>query len=308
MATFLTANLGAIDRDASQLYAIKKAARQLSVSYGALAAVVHVESGGRSFAMVNGRPEPLIRFEGHYFHRLLSTSLRSQAVQSGLASSRAGDIRNPRTQANRWRLLRRARDIDRSAADQSVSWGIGQVMGANWKMLGYSSVAALVADARSGFDGQLRLMTRFIVQRDLLPHLRAADFAAFARVYNGPAYAKHGYHTRMEAAFRRFSGTYLPSHQRDWLGLGDFGPQVQELQKELRAAGEMIAIDGDFGPDTHRAVVRFQARSKLPVDGMAGPATRAALLAYLPVPQTQPNGLQLFRRFTQNLGRALQSS
>lgn len=303
---FQFAALGDIDRDAGQIYAIKKAARRMEVPHAALAAVVHVESAGRSFAMVNGRAEPLIRFEGHYFHRLLPATKRHQAIAAHLASARAGEIKNPRTQPARWDMLKRARAIDRDAADQSVSWGIGQVMGANWRMLGYGSVGALVADARSGFDGQLRLMTRFIVQRDLVPHLRAADFAAFARIYNGPAFAKHGYHTRMEAAFRRLSGAHPPMQQRDWLGLGDFGPEVEELQRELRAAGETVSIDGDFGPATHRAIVSFQARANLSVDGMAGPATRMALMAYLPTPETAELNVNPFRRFQLHLGRALQ--
>jgi hypothetical protein len=304
---FQFANLGEIDRDAAQAYAIKKAARHLDVSHAALAAVVHVESGGRSFAMVEGRPEPLIRFEGHYFHRLLPAAKRQEAVTGGLASPKAGAIKNRRTQSARWAMLERARAIDRAAADQSVSWGIGQVMGANWRMLGYGSVGALVADARSGFEGQLRLMTRFIVQRDLVPHLRSADFAAFARIYNGPTFAKHGYHTRMEVAFRRISGAHKPMDQRDWLGLGDIGKEVKNLQQELRAAGEMVATDGDFGPATHRAVARFQARQKLEVDGMAGPATRAALMSYLPTPQSAGRAFNFLNRFRLPLSRIIQT-
>lgn len=304
---FQSSKLGDVDRDASQAYAIKKAARQLDVPHAALAAVVHVESGGRSFAMVDGRAEPLIRFEGHYFHRLLPAASRASAKQAGLASARAGSVKNPRSQTARWTLLARARAINRSAADQSVSWGIGQVMGANWRMLGYGSVGALVADARSGFEGQLRLMTRFIAQRDLIPHLRSADFPAFARIYNGPAFAKHGYHTRMEAAFQRISGAHTQMGQRDWLGLGDFGPAVKELQVELRATGEMITVDGDFGPATQRAVARFQARQKLTVDGMAGPATRAALLTYLPAPQSSGPDWSFLDRFKLKLGNTWQS-
>ncbi|MEO0637302.1 MAG: N-acetylmuramidase domain-containing protein, partial [Pseudomonadota bacterium] len=265
------AKLGHIYRDAAQIYAIKKAARQMDVPWAALAAVVHVESGGQSYSLINGRAEPLIRFEAHYFHRLLPAVLRTRAQAEGLASPKAGAIRNPRKQTARWDLLERARSIDREAADQSVSWGIGQVMGANWQMLGYGSVGALVAEARSGFEGQLRLMCRFIQRRDLTGALRSTDFAAFARVYNGPAFAKHGYHTRMEAAFRRLSGKYIPAHERDWLGLGDFGAAVSDLQKELRAAGYSVTVDGDFGPATHRALLAFQSQNRLSADGLAGP-------------------------------------
>ena len=38
----------------------------------------------------------------------------------------------------------------------------------------------------------------------LLKHLRAKNWAAFARLYNGPAYASRGYHTRMAAAYKKY--------------------------------------------------------------------------------------------------------
>ena len=50
---------------------IAQLAKDLNVEPTALMAIVEVESGGRIFARVAGRHEPLIRFEGHYFDRLL---------------------------------------------------------------------------------------------------------------------------------------------------------------------------------------------------------------------------------------------
>ena len=47
---------------------------------------------------------------------------------------------------------------------------------------------------------------------------------------------------------------------------------VQQLQSRLG-----VAADGDFGPITLRAVRDFQASHRLVVDGIVGPATRAAL-------------------------------
>lgn len=71
-----------------------------------LMAVVEVESAGRLGAKVKGRVEPLIRFEGHYFYRLLSNKKRNLAVVQGLAHSRAGKVKNPMRQAFRWKMLR----------------------------------------------------------------------------------------------------------------------------------------------------------------------------------------------------------
>ena len=95
-----------------------------------LLAVAEVESGGRLFAKVAGKREPLIRFEGHYFYRLLPRAKRNRAVVAGLAHPVAGKVKNPLGQAARWKMLERACATDRPAALAATSWGIGQVMGA----------------------------------------------------------------------------------------------------------------------------------------------------------------------------------
>jgi Transglycosylase-like domain/Putative peptidoglycan binding domain len=53
---------------------------------------------------------------------------------------------------------------------------------------------------------------------------------------------------------------------------GDRGPAVKSVQRRLR-----VAVDGVFGPQTHRAVKRFQKRRRLEADGIVGPFTRRAL-------------------------------
>jgi hypothetical protein len=189
-------------------------ARELDVEPEALLAIAEVESGGRGFVIVGGRPEPLIRFEGHYFDRRLSAANRQRARSDGLASPSAGAIANPRTQAGRWALLGKACAIDAKAANESVSWGIGQVMGAHWAWLGYADVDALVAEARGSVAGQIRLMARYIDKAGLAAAVRRRDWEAFARGYNGPQYRRHGYHRKIAAAYHRFraeSGEPLPA-------------------------------------------------------------------------------------------------
>lgn len=56
------------------------------------------------------------------------------------------------------------------------------------------------------------------------------------------------------------------------------GWAVFALQKALSVAGEPTVGDGAFGPMTERAVRHFQDQAGLGVDGIAGPATQAALL------------------------------
>ena len=286
--------------DHSTRRAVAAQARAMRVEPAALMAVAEVESAGRATARVGGRDEPLIRFEGHYFHRLLPRAKRARAVKAGLASPKAGAILNPRTQKARWTLLGRARAIDREAADQSVSWGLGQVMGANWRRLGYGSVAELVEEARSGLAGQVRLMVRFIRAHGLDVALRKRDWRAFAQAYNGPAYARHDYHGRMARAYARHvrAGANAAGTQDDatadappplrppkagprWFDVegerpvlvaGARGEAVRRVQAQLS-----LPVDGLYGSMTRNAVRRFQRDRGLEQDGVVGPDTWAAL-------------------------------
>jgi cell wall-associated NlpC family hydrolase len=56
------------------------------------------------------------------------------------------------------------------------------------------------------------------------------------------------------------------------LSIGSRGDSVRQLQAKLG-----VAVDGDFGPRTDAAVRAFQRSHDLPVTGLVGPLTRAAL-------------------------------
>jgi peptidoglycan hydrolase-like protein with peptidoglycan-binding domain len=61
------------------------------------------------------------------------------------------------------------------------------------------------------------------------------------------------------------------------LGIGSRGADVRALQQFLAAQGMQVAVDGDFGPQTQRAVAEFQQRAGIPVDGTVGPQTYGAI-------------------------------
>lgn len=258
---------------------ITKAARELDVHPAALAAIADLETGLQAFAMVNDRQKPLIRFEGHYFDRRLSDGARKKARNQGLASPMAGAVANPASQGARWRLLAQAAAIDRKAAYESTSWGLGQVMGAHWAWLDYPSVEALADEALS-VTGQLRMMRVYIAKAGLAGALRNGDWAGFAHGYNGPAFARNDYHNRLRKAYERHAASWMDGG-RPVLQRGARGGEVRLLQTALRASGALLDVDGVFGTQTEAALRTFQAGKGLIVDGIAGPQSWAVLESYL---------------------------
>ncbi len=261
---------------------IEREAARLGVEAAALAAVIEVESAGKLYARVGDRDEPLIRFEGHWFDRRLDGPNRERARKEDLSSPRAGAVKNPVSQAQRWQMLDRAMIIDKAAALESVSWGIGQVMGGNWKTLGYSSVEELVAEARAGGAGQLRLMIRYLECTGLVPALKRRDWAAVAGGYNGPRYRTNAYDRKLAEAYQRLAGRehrHAPDQgtRSTVLRPGMRGEAVAELQRQLSATGHPVVADGVFGGRTAAAVRAFQKAHRLAADGIVGPATASAL-------------------------------
>ena len=264
--------------DAKDLAYITAQAKLLDINPNALLAIIEIESGG-----LIGNPHPIIRWEGHYFDRLVPAKLRSVARAQGLSSPTAGKIKNTKSQSGRYDILNRAAAIDKEAAYSSISIGVGQVMGAHAKDLGYASAEAMFNRAKQGLQGQIELMIRFIKFNELVDELKRLDWSAFARAYNGPGYAKNKYHTNMKAAFERYSGVGItPStgSAANMLRMGSKGAKVRELQALLTRAGFPVKADADFGPTTKKAVQDFQRKYKLEADGVVGPATQKELLTW----------------------------
>lgn len=270
--------------DKEVLSAIRRRADHHGWPFAGLAAVVEVESAGKAYAVIEGRKVPLIRIEGHYFYRLIKGAERDRAVREGLAHPNAGAVKNPRGQLERYRMLERMREINREAADKSCSWGVGQVMGEHAERLGFANAAEFRTFVMASVENQVEIMCRYIVRFGLADELLRQDWAGFARGYNGRNYRKYGYHTKMAKAFRRYAGGGFVAPVKPAAGmlrLGSEGARVRELQVLLRRAGYAIDVDGDFGPATKKAVMAYQRRKGIYVDGVAGPETMAKIKALM---------------------------
>ena len=85
--------------------------------------------------------------------------------------------------------------------------------------------------------------------------------------------------------------------QKDYLSEGDKGAQVTKLQSGLISLGYSCGksgADGDFGPDTTKAVKKFQKDHVLDVDGFAGTKTMEKLNYDLIIKNSAQTGFTVF--------------
>jgi hypothetical protein len=233
---------------------------RLGVRAAEIWAVLTVETRGCGF-LTDKRP--LILFERHIFHR----------ETAGLYDEVAPDVSNPApggygaAAAHQYDRLASALRLDRRAALRSTSWGIGQVMGFNAELAGYTDVETMVRAMGTSEDEQLRAMAEEIVGNHLDGPLQTHDWPSFARGYNGPTYAQNRYDIRLAAAYQRFAGGLLPDLT------------VRRAQVYLTYLGfDPGPIDGVLGRKTRSALAEFQAREALSPTGDPDEATTERLI------------------------------
>lgn len=179
---------------------LPKIAATIGVTEDHIHAVLDVESRGSGF---DRQGRPLILFEPHVFYRQLGPGAkRDAAVRAELAYAKWGARPYP---PDSYPRLIAAMAIDETAALKSASWGLGQILGSNFRAAGYATPQAMVAAMCEDEEHHLAAMVKFIVSAKLDGHLRARNWARFAAGYNGPAYAKNRYDVRLAAAFARWS-------------------------------------------------------------------------------------------------------
>lgn len=179
----------------------KLIANTLGVDEACLRAVAEVESSGGGF-MRSPSQLPKILFEGHVFHR--RTKGRFSATYPGLSYPRWDRSKYSGSVAGEWKRLDAACALDRVAALESASWGAFQILGFNYALCGFDDVDAFVAAHKESAEAQLAAFARFISRPTFLKALRGRNWKGFAAAYNGPAYEKNRYDTKLAAAYARF--------------------------------------------------------------------------------------------------------
>jgi len=163
--------------------------------------VLAVETSGCGY-LPDLRPQ--ILYERHIFHRLTQGKYRDDNI-SNLEPGGYGA-----SGAHQYDRLALAIAKDRTAALQSCSWGIGQIMGEHYALAGFADVEQMVAAMSASEDQQLAAMANFLVNSRLNVPLQAHDWASFARGYNGANYAINRYDIRLNGEFQKYSAGGLP--------------------------------------------------------------------------------------------------
>jgi len=238
---------------------LAKAAGDIGVGLPALWAVMTVETRGCGF-LPDRRPR--ILFERHVFHRRTG----------GKYAARAPEVSQPTAGgygaagAQQYERLQTAIGLDRQAALESCSWGLGQVMGFNARDAGYASAEAMVEAMCESEDAQFLAMIDFIIRSRLAGYLQASDWANFARAYNGKDFRKNKYDEKLRLADARFTAGPLPSLR------------VRSAQLYLSYLGYAPGgVDGWYGNHTQKALLRFQRDCNLPATGGIDDEALAAL-------------------------------
>jgi hypothetical protein len=134
-----------------------------------------------------------------------------------------------------------------------------------------------------------------------LTRLRAGDLLFYARDTSNPRTIYHvgmylGSGRMVEAPHRRAAVRIASIWRPGLLGratrpaagvrgllpvqFGERSNAVAAVQQRLAANRRCVAVDGEFGPRTRRAVLAFQRAHGLAADGVVGPATWGALVTH----------------------------
>lgn len=183
----------------------REVAEELGVEVAAIKAVVEIEAGAKHEGFwANGKP--IINFDLSMFRKFaarnkinLSRYQRSHAV----VFAKPNRARYGSYQAAQQARLDAARTIDDKTAIEGTFWGMFQLGGFNWKVCGTSSPDEFVRLMSRSERDQLELFAEFIRETGMLPLLKAKNWSAFARRFNGPSYSRRGYHTRLARAYAK---------------------------------------------------------------------------------------------------------
>lgn len=175
--------------------AIPSAAQAIGIEAAALRSIMDVETAGSGY-LANGLPKILL--ERHYVWARASTSQRT-VLGEGLANPKPGGYLGGISEWTRFENVAKVIGVENAA--QCCSWGLGQIMGANFRACGLDNATALMNGAARNEDVQIRQMASFIASNSrMLRAIQMKNWTVVAECYNGAG--QHGYDVKLAAAYK----------------------------------------------------------------------------------------------------------
>lgn len=185
----------------------KLIANELEVEVAAIKAVVKIEAGPKLQGFW-APGVPVVNYTKTLFNKYNGKTKGRKQKDAKVPSGLSGYA------LKEWTSLTNARKINADAADMGSYWGMFQIGGFNYKLCGCQSVEEMVEKICDSEFSQLEMFAVFIRNSGMLDALKKKDWATFARKYNGPSYAKRGYHTRMAKEYANFKSKETESSKK----------------------------------------------------------------------------------------------
>lgn len=205
----ITAPVGAENHDVIHRLTeddFKQAAEELGVDVPTIKAVINIEAGAGHQGF-HAPGQPIVNFDLTMFRRAAARqgiNLNKYKKSNRVVFNRPDSRKYGSYQAAQHERLKSAMSIDSIAAIDGTFWGMFQIGGFNWKKCGAASRGEFIERMCKSEHEQLELFVNFIKINDMDKYLRKKDWAGFARRYNGPFYARRGYHTRLAKAYKKY--------------------------------------------------------------------------------------------------------
>lgn len=177
----------------SSTFGIEEFAQENNIDVNRVLAILNVESNKKYFYQDG---HPIVRFECTRYNGKV---VRNQQVPCDTSSFKYGSAADTGYEA-----FKRALAKNEEQALLQTSFGVGQVMGFNYAMLGFDSVYELNQSMFTE-DGQISAFLKYLVIADerLLEELQSEkiDWRIVAEIYNGEDYMINNYHVKLEDAY-----------------------------------------------------------------------------------------------------------
>lgn len=193
------------------------AAKEIGCEVEVIKAIERVESGGKTG--FDSKNRPVILYERHIFSRNSKHSFDEAypdiSLKKGYKLKKKGDDVSADQQAlnyyaagsdANYKRLAKAYQLNNEAALKACSWGKFQVLGENYKDIGFSSVKEMVSDIAKGPKGHLKSFIGYIKSKKLQKAMQEKEWGKIAAGYNGKGYKTFHYDTRIEHEYEKLKG------------------------------------------------------------------------------------------------------